>query len=125
MLPAIAARFPLTSMIAAMIVWAVYFVAVYASVGLHCERPQALGAGPLQWLLGLSTLAALGVALLLGAAALLAWKRCDGHAGAANGRLRFMAAVSGLLALIAVLAILMTALPILLLAPCPGWGTPS
>jgi len=116
----LAERFPLTAMIAAMIVWAVHFVLVYAIVGLHCERPLTLARAPAALWLLLSTVLALATALAIGIAARQRWNRFG--AKTASPRERFMTAVAGTLAVIALLAIGMTAVPMLLQPSCLGWG---
>ena len=115
----LAACFQLTAMVAAMIVWALHFVVVYAVVGLHCDRPLTLARQPAGLWLLLSTLLALAVAVAIGIAAWRRWRRASRTASA---RERFMSIVTGTLALIALLAIGMTALPMLLQPSCLGWG---
>ena len=114
-----AARFPLTAMVAAMIVWALHFVLVYAVVGLHCERPLTLSRQPAGLWLLLSTLLALATAVAIGSAA---WRRWRRGSRTASARERFMTAIAGTLAVIALLAIGMAALPMLLQPSCLGWG---
>jgi hypothetical protein len=124
MLRSLVIRFPLTSMVGALVVWALYFVLVYALVGLHCERPFDLGRDALRaWLLA-STLVALGAALAIGAGAWATGRRALEQAGPAARRQRFMAAVAALVALLATISILLTALPLVLVAPCTGWSLP-
>ena len=117
----LAERFPLTSMVGAMIVWALHFVLVYALVGLHCERPLTLARQPAVIGLLASTLLALIATIAIGVSAGRRW-RSRGESAAETGE-RFISAVTGTLAVIALIAIGMVALPMLLQPSCLGWGT--
>jgi hypothetical protein len=121
-LRALALRFPMTAMISAIIIWALHFVLIYAVVGLSCERPFTLGRGAAAVWLAAGTLLALAAVAGIGLASLSVWRRDRRHADAAATRRRFMAAVAGLLAVLSMIAIIMTILPILLLPSCDGWG---
>ena len=97
-----------------MLVWALHFVAVYSLQGLacagHASRPAAIAA-----MLGLTVLAWLAIAWL-GLRALRARREAGNDA---HGRLRrFATTVTALLAPLAAMAVLFTAMPILLLPPC-------
>jgi biotin transporter BioY len=121
-LRALALRFPLTSMISAIIVWALHFVLVYAVVGLSCERPFTLGRQAAGIWLVAATLVALGAVVAIGLAALSVWRRDHRHSDPAATRRRFMASVAGLLAMLSLIAIIMTVLPVFLLPSCDGFG---
>jgi amino acid transporter len=119
----LAKRFPLTSMIAGLIVWALHFVLVYSTVGLACERPELLASGPMFWLLMAWTVLALLAVLVIGAAGIVAWRDNRGRDGGVEGRRYFMGRLATLLALLGLVAVLMTALPIFFMQPpCIRWG---
>lgn len=115
----------LVGVITSMIVWAAWFVLVYALTGVGCEggwHTRTL-AGVNQ--LSLAMLASTAVAVVL--MAWCAWRGWVGwrEDGLADGcgrevaqRRRFLGLVMLVLALIAIAGTLMIALPILLLDPC-------
>jgi hypothetical protein len=112
------ARFPLTATVAALTVWIVHFVLVYAAVGIACERPQTLGESALgAWLL-LTTVAALAAVVL---AAGVGYACTRPGEGAATTRRRFLGWIALLLAVLAFLAVVFVSAPMLLLPPCAGW----
>ena len=89
--------------ISPMIVWAVFFATVYSVQGLGCARgwdPGVLTGA----LLGLSAVA---LAFVVGQG-VRAWPR----------RESFYARVMGLLAVLAAIAVVLTALPVVMLDPC-------
>jgi hypothetical protein len=112
-------------MVSGLVVWAVWFVAVYALAGLGCERGwnerSALGGN----MLSVTLLGATAVAL-----AVIGWCAVRGYTGwrsergrrasgqEARNRARFMGFVMFVLSLIAVLATVMVAIPMLMLDPC-------
>jgi len=115
----------LMGVISGMIVWAVWFAAIYALQGLGCEAGWHQRAVPGGNLLSLSMLASAVLALaLIGGCA---WRgyagwRAEPPAGAggveAPQRLRFMGLVMFVLAVLAAVGTLLVALPILMLDPC-------
>jgi hypothetical protein len=116
----------LVGVISGMIVWAVWFVVVYALTGVGCDagwqhRSLPGGGNQLSLLMLLSTAVAL---LLIGWCAwrgYQAWKasRESGRAGLENlQRLRFMGLLMLVLSLLAGIGTLMIAVPILMLEPC-------
>jgi len=109
-------RFPLTAMIAAMLVWIAHFTLVYGVVGLSCERPETLGRSAAAGWVVLASLAAITATLALGVASLRRWRREQGTA-------RFLAGTSALLALLALIAMALVLLPVPWLPACIGWGS--
>lgn len=116
----------LLGMVSPMIVWALYFLAVYSLAGLRCGAPPAgvphIGEPWLDLLLGTCTLLALLATGALGLRAWRAWRtERSSHARApvdTHDRRRFMALVMLVLAALAAVASLLTALPLLMLETC-------
>jgi len=107
-------------------VWALHFLAVYALVGVGCERTwdsaAFAGSNSLTWLLIAVTLPALGAIAWIGVRGWRAtgwWRRDTGARAGASGELwRFTGLLTVTVAALAFLATLMTALPVLMLPPC-------
>lgn len=95
--------------ISPMIVWATYFVLVYAVQGIGCDRGWDrigwLGSNALTVTLLALTVAALAAIGMLGARA---WSR----------RVGFEGRVMGVLAVVAAIATVYVALPTMMLEPC-------
>ncbi len=107
-------HFPLLAAVAAMIVWAIHFLLVYAGVGLACARGYSTTA-VLLWL-ATTTVLALLVALAI---TLAGFDRARRPETPPHGqRRRFLARLSALLGGLALIAIVLTALPMLLVPPC-------
>lgn len=124
----------LTGMAVPMLAWATHFMVVYSVQGVACARDAltrpVAGAMPVTWWFGLSTLAALAVIAWQGWRAWRGWRgaaatqdpdrRADvgdvDDAGMRRGR--FACAVTGILAALAAVATVFTAIPILLLTTC-------
>lgn len=111
--------------ISAMIVWAVWFAAVYALVGLGCEegwqQRRVLGTDLLSAALAASTLLALLLMAWSGARGWRGWRRGQAQPGRDHEhaqRRRFLGRMMLVLAAIAMAGTLMIALPLLLLDPC-------
>lgn len=124
-------RTPLTQRLAGaisgMIVWALWFVLVYALTGVGCRAgwnhlPLAFGINLLTGLMVLSALAALALIGWLGWMGYAAWRQAQASASRggqdALQRQRFMGMTMAWLSVIAALGTLLTALPMLMLAPC-------
>lgn len=114
----------LFGVITAMIIWAGWFVLVYALLGVGCDAgwQNRVVAGINHLSLGMLVVTALAV-MLMSWCAWCGWMgwRGDGTTGAAREatqRHRFMGLVMLVLALIAITGTVMIALPILLLNPC-------
>lgn len=114
----------LFGVITAMIIWAVWFVLVYALLGVGCDAgwQNRVVAGINHLSLGMLAVTALAV-MLMSWCAWCGWMgwRGDGTTVAAREatqRHRFMGLVMLVLALIAITGTVMIALPILLLNPC-------
>ena len=84
------------------IVWALHFAAIYGTTAVACAR-GAVGLVP--WVIALATLLALGAC---GVLARSGWRRRDD----------FESWLSATLATVAVFAIVLQALPVLLVTPC-------
>ncbi|TBU88804.1 hypothetical protein [Phytopseudomonas dryadis] len=104
-------------MILGLIIWSLWFVALYGGQSVACSvAPPALQDGAWTWLnlaLGVGTALTL---VLLGALARLFW-RAARHAQRSE-RERFVASIAAWINLIAALATLFIALPIVGLPPC-------
>lgn len=116
----------LVGMISAMIVWAVWFVIVYALTGIGCRAGWNAVLLPIGNLLSLlmlaSTVLALGLIGWCARRGYVAW-RSTGPAGAGVGReimqrQRFLGLAMFVLALLAGIGTLLVALPIVMLDPC-------
>lgn len=112
----------LTGLAAPMALWALHFVAAYSLVGLGCEegwdQQRTLGLSALVWSLLAITVAALALIALLG---LRGWQARVASGNAADPgqrRRRFLASATALLAILATIAVLFTAVPVFLLPPC-------
>lgn len=113
----------LVGMTAPMLLWALHFVLVYSLAGVGCEhdwyRATLLGTNRLSLLLVVATIAALVPIALLGWRA-LRWHRHGTSAADASlpRHGRFLVRVTLALSVLAAIAVLFTATPILLLPPC-------
>lgn len=98
-------------------IWSLWFVALYGGQGVGCSvAPPPLEDGPWTWLnLALGLLSLLAAGLLLGLAHL--FQQAAKHP-ACNERERFVASVSAAGHLIAAIAVVFIALPLLALPPC-------
>ena len=116
-------RPPLVMVVAAMIVWVAWFVLAYALTGVGCRAGwNHAGSG------GLNLLTVLLVLSAVLALALIGWCGWRGHviwrgAAAARGqdatqRTRFIGMATALLAGIAAIGTVFTAIPMLMLDPC-------
>ncbi|KFN45303.1 hypothetical protein [Arenimonas composti] len=134
MLAAIGPR-RLLGIAAPMALWALHFVTVYSLAGLACargwDRRAALGLPLVSWWMLLATVLALLLIALLGLRAHRRWRRAIAAAPAASSvdadadvarRHRFSAAATALVALLAAVAVLFTAVPVALLPLCAGPG---
>ena len=114
----------LTGVISGMVVWAVYFAAVYALTGIGCEAGwHRRRLVPFDNLLTASMAALTVVALL--AIAWCGWRGWCGWQGSddvarteARQRVRFMGMVMFVLACLAAMGTVLVAIPIFMLAPC-------
>ncbi|MEN1944903.1 hypothetical protein WCE55_13770 [Luteimonas sp. MJ293] len=122
----------LTGMATPLVMWAVHFVAVYIMQGLACgegwQRHRVAGLEMVSWWLLLATLLAWAAIVWMG---VRGW-RCqrlaafevraagdsDRPVATVARRRRFMAVLTTLVAVISFIAVLFTALPVLLLPPC-------
>lgn len=116
--------FRLTGIAAPLAVWALHFVVVYSLQGVACGehvlRQRVAGAELASWLLIALTLLAYAGIAALGVGAWRAWHplhRLPQPDDTARRR-RFAAAVTGLSAVLAAIAVTFTALPVLMLPPC-------
>lgn len=98
-------------------IWSLWFVALYGGQGVGCSvAPPPLEDGPWTWLnLALGLLSLLAAGLLLGLAYL--FHRATGRPNLSE-RERFVTSVSAAGHLIAAIAVVFIALPILALPPC-------
>lgn len=115
----------LLGMISPMIVWAAYFVSIYALQGLGCAEGWQLRP-----LLGSNRLTVSLSVLSVIALAAIAWTGWRGWVGLQRGRageaagqdavqrLRFFGLVMLALAVLAFISTLLVALPVVMLAPC-------
>jgi hypothetical protein len=115
----------LPGMVSGLVVWAVWFVAVYGLAGLGCERGWNEHSVPGGNLLSVTLLGTTAAAL-----AAIGWCAVRGYVGWRSGRgrrgpgqeaqhrARFMGFVMFVLSLIAVVATVMIAIPMLMLDPC-------
>lgn len=115
----------LTGAVSGPIVWAVWFVVVYALTGIGCDAAWNERAVPGGNLLSLTMLASTVLAL-----ALIGWCARRGYVGWRRGReetaagleaqqrLRFLGLVMLVLAVLAAIGTVLVALPILMLDPC-------
>lgn len=106
----------LVGMAAPMAVWALHFVIVYSVQGLGCV--EAWNQAMVTTALLLLTVVALAAIAWLGWRAHRAAAACAGSDDADARRRRFVALVTGLLAVLSIVAVVFTAIPILLLPPC-------
>lgn len=102
-------------LVSGLIVWAVWFIVVYAGAALGCQwAPPAPGAGAVTWI----NLTLLGVSALtagyLGYCAWLSWQLKRAATG--RGRFTLSLAAGGYLA--ATISTLAIALPLLAVPPC-------
>lgn len=109
----------LTGAVSGFIVWALHFVAVYALVGVGCERAwdgwPIAGSNALTVLLVAVTLPALGAIAWIGIGG---WRSAGRRPRDIDGPWRFTGWLTAAAAVLAFTATLMTALPILMLPPC-------
>lgn len=113
----------LAGSISGMVVWAVWFVVVYALTGIGCDagwQHRSVAGGNL---LTLAMLASTVVALsLIGVCAWrghTGWRASQNAVGAsARERTRFTALMMLVLSLVAGIGTVMIAIPILMLSPC-------
>lgn len=122
----------LTGMAMPLAVWAAHFLAVYIMQGLACgegwQRQRIAGMEMVGWWLLLATLLAWALIVWQGVRALRCRRLAAFEVRAARGngspmeaaarRRRFMAVLTALVAGIAFIAVLFTALPVVLLPPC-------
>lgn len=114
----------LTRMSMPLVVWALHFVVVYSLQGLACARAlwrePVAGLEMMTWVLWALTALALAVIALLGTNALRAWRsaRAQTDGRSETTRLRFFTALSALVAVIAAIGVVFTALPVALLPTC-------
>lgn len=101
-----------------LIVWAVWFVAIYGGLSVGCAvAPPTPDQGSLNWLnLVLAVFTAVVVAWLL-RQMVLCWQEADTK-GAGWSRRRFMATVSGGVYAVAAVSTLFIGLPVIGLPPC-------
>lgn len=115
----------LVGVISGMIVWALWFVAVYSLTGIGCAAGWNTQAMPGGNLLSLTMLIATAVALVL-----IAWCARRGYVGWRSGdemqgvgaearqRMCFMGLVMLVLSLVAAIGTVLVAIPIVMLDPC-------
>ena len=115
----------LTGMVSGLVVWAVWFVGVYGLAGLCCERGWNERGVPGGNLLSAALLGTTVIALIV-----IGWCARRGYSGWRSGRgrvahgqearhrARFMGFVMFALSLVAAVATVMVAIPILMLDPC-------
>lgn len=117
----------LAGVISGMIVWAVWFVTVYALTGVGCRAGWSqvtlpVGINLLTLVLLSTVVAALGLIGWCGWTGYAAWRQARavdaGRGGEATQRQRFMGLAMALLSAIAAIGTLMGALPMLMLDPC-------
>ncbi len=98
-------------------IWSLWFVVLYGGQGVGCSvAPPPLEDGPWTWLnLALGVLSLCTAALLLGLARLFQQAAKRPHC---SERERFVASVSAAGHLIAAIAVVFIALPIMALPPC-------
>lgn len=122
----------LTGMATPLALWAFHFVAVYMMQGLACgagwQRHRVAGLEMVSWWLLLATLVAWAAIVWMGVRGWRCQRLAAFEVRAANGsdrpvaatarRRRFMAVLTTLTAVIAFIAVLFTALPVVLLPPC-------
>lgn len=114
----------LTGVISAMVVWAVYFAAVYALAGVGCEAGwHRRRLVPFDNLLTASMVGLTAVALLsiawCGWRGWCGWRRGDDiERTEARQRARFMGLVMFVLACLAATGTVLVAIPIFMLLPC-------
>lgn len=115
----------LLGVISGMIVWALWFVTVYALGGIGCDEGWNHIDVPGGNALSLAMLLSTAVALLL-----IAWCALRGHQGWRRGvearvsgqeaqqRMQFMGLIMLVLSVLAAIGTIMVAIPILMLEPC-------
>lgn len=114
----------LTGMAAPMTVWALHLLALYSLQGLACaegwQRTRVAGLEAITWWLLLLTVLALTAIVWLGLRAWRAWRSAKAapEDDPLARRRRFATAATGLLAVLAGIAVTFTAIPVLLLATC-------
>jgi len=120
----IASPASLVGVVHGMIVWAVWFVVVYAVTAVGCDAGWHARAVPGGNLLGLaqstSTLVALLLISVCATRGYRAWRRVerDGTGIEARQRARFLGLLMFVLSLLAIVGTVMIAIPMLLLDPC-------
>jgi uncharacterized membrane protein len=115
----------LIGVISAMIVWALWFVAVYSLTGIGCAAGWNTQPTPVGNVLSLAMLISAAVALVLIAwcarCGYVGWRRGDDAQGIgeeARQRMHFMGLVMLVLSVIAAIGTVLTAIPIVMLDPC-------
>lgn len=117
----------LVGVISGMIIWAVWFVTVYALTGVGCDAGWnrmvlPVGINLLTVVLLSSVIAALGLIGWCGRTGYVAWRQARladvGRNREAVQRQRFMGLAMALLSAIAAIGTLLGALPMLMLDPC-------
>lgn len=120
----------LIGVIGSMLVWIGWFLAVYALTGLGCRagwnRLAIPGGNLLTLVMVLSALLALALIAWRGRVGLAIWR--SAKQGGVRGqdaaqRQRFIGMATAVLAVLAALGTLFTAVPMLMLDPCAGPGT--
>lgn len=105
-----------------MVLWALHFVAVYSLAGIGCEqdwyRQRLAGTNVLSLVLIVTTLAALVPIALLGWRALHWQRQRPPSTSHDQPGPRLLIWLTGVLAIVATVAVLFTATPIVLLPPC-------
>ena len=100
-----------------LLIWSLWFVFIYGGLSVACAvAPPAPQQGPWNWLNALLGLSAVVTLILLGALARWSW-----HAGLRmqqQPRERFVALLAAGTHVVAALATLFIALPLLMLPPC-------
>ena len=99
------------------LIWSLWFVAIYGGLSVACAvAPPAAQQGPWNWLNMLLGLSAVVTLILLGALARWSWRA--GRRMQQQPRERFVALLAAGTYVVAALATLFIALPILRLPPC-------
>lgn len=112
----------LTGLAAPLAVWALHFLAVYIMQGLACgedwQRARVAGLELVTWWLLAATALAIAAIAWLGLRALRLRRVAAAETGDDGRRRHFTATVTAATALMALIAVIYTALPVVLLPPC-------